>query len=180
MSIYCKKALSNFKIFSPLLVTFLVFVAGCKSTKSPNKDIRETGSLISLEKRLGVSLPEGANKYYYEEIASWLGAPYKYGGTEKSGTDCSGFVMIVYDRVFGIKLDHQSSLQKEKSRSVKASTLKEGDLYFFKLDGKKVSHVGMHVAPDYFIHASTKKGVVVSKLSEPYYSNAFAGYGTYR
>jgi hypothetical protein len=69
MSIYCKKALSNFKIFSPLLVTFLVFVAGCKSTKSPNKDIRETGSLISLEKRLGVSLPEGANKYYYEEIS---------------------------------------------------------------------------------------------------------------
>lgn len=180
MSIYYKKAPSSFNVFFLSVVVFLVFVAGCKSTKSPKKDVHETGSLSSLEKRLGVSLPAGTNKVYYEEIVSWLGVPYKYGGKEKSGTDCSGFVMIVYDRVFGIKLDHQSSLQKEKSRSVKSSALKEGDLYFFKLDGKKVSHVGMHVAPDYFIHASTKRGVVVSKLSEPYYSNAFAGYGTYR
>lgn len=180
MSIYCRKAQSSFKIISCFIVVLLVFVSGCKSTRNTHKERNETSSLSSIEKRLGITIPAGANKVFYEEVASWLGTPYKYGGKEKSGTDCSGFVMIVYQKVFGIKLDHQSSLQKEKSRSIKTSALKEGDLYFFKLDGKKVSHVGMHVAPDYFIHASTKRGVVVSKLSEPYYSNAFAGYGTYR
>lgn len=178
MSIYCKKALSSFKLF--YLTIIVCSILACRSTKNSNKEVSEGNSLSILEKRLGVNIPSGANRLYYEEIASWLGVPYKYGGKEKSGTDCSGFVMVIYQRVFGIKLDHQSSMQKEKSRNVKISDLKEGDLYFFKLDGKKVSHVGMHVAPDYFIHASTKRGVVVSKLSEPYYANAFAGFGTYR
>lgn len=180
MNIYCRKAQLSFKIISRFIVFLVVLVSACKSTKNTHKELHESSKLSSIEKRLGVTIPSGANREYYEEIASWLGVPYKYGGKEKSGTDCSGFVMIVYQKVFGIKLDHQSSLQKEKSRTIKETALKEGDLYFFKLDGKKVSHVGMHVAPDYFIHASTKRGVVVSKLSEPYYSSAFAGFGTYR
>lgn len=180
MSIYCRKVQSSFKIISRFIVVLLFFVSGCKSTRNNHKEVHETNALSNIETRLGIHIPAGANIEFYEEVASWLGSPYKYGGKEKSGTDCSGFVMIVYQKVFGIKLDHQSSFQKEKSRAINASSLREGDLYFFKLDGKRVSHVGMHVAPDYFIHASIKRGVVVSKLSEPYYSNSFAGFGTYR
>jgi cell wall-associated NlpC family hydrolase len=182
MSIYCKKARSNFSTIALVLLGVTLFLGSCKNAKNPAKktEAHENSALQGLEKKLGVKIPSGSNRAYYEEIASWLGAPYKYGGKEKSGTDCSGFVLVVYQRVFKILLDHQSSKQKEKSRTIKESELKEGDLYFFKLDGKKISHVGMHVAPDYFVHASTKRGVVVSKLSEPYYSNAFAGFGTYR
>lgn len=180
MNICFKKAPSNFS-----LIFFIFVVAAFSSCRSSKRKVAETKveaktSLSALEKKLGVTLPSGSNRAYYEEIASWLGAPYKYGGTEKTGADCSGFVMVVYQKVFGIKLIHQSSQQKEQSKRVNESALKEGDLYFFKLDGNKISHVGMHVAPDFFIHASTKRGVVVSKLSEPYYSKSFAGFGSYR
>ncbi len=182
MSIYCKRARSSFNVAVWVFLGFTVFIGSCKNARNPKKktETHENSALQGLEKKLGVSIPSGSNRAYYEEIASWLGSPYKYGGKEKSGTDCSGFVLVVYQRVFKIMLDHQSSKQKEKSRELKESGLKEGDLYFFKFDGKKISHVGMHVAPDYFIHASTKRGVIVSKLSEPYYKNAFAGFGTYR
>jgi len=182
MNICFKKAPSNFKL-NLIFLTFLsAALFGCRTGKKTATERKPTAKseLTALEERLGVELPSGSNRAYYEEIASWLGAPYKYGGTDRSGIDCSGFVMIVYQRVFGIKLIHQSSQQKEKSKPVDAAELKEGDLYFFKLDGKKISHVGMHVAPDFFIHASTKRGVVVSRLSEPYYTKAFSGFGSYR
>lgn len=182
MNIYCKRARSNFNVAAWVFLGLTVFLGGCRSVRKTEKktETHENSALQGLEKKLGVTISAGSNRAYYEEIASWLGVPYKYGGKEKSGTDCSGFVLVVYQRIFKIMLDHQSSKQKEKSHGVKESELKEGDLYFFKLDGKKISHVGMHVAPDYFIHASTKRGVIVSKLSEPYYKNAFAGFGTYR
>jgi cell wall-associated NlpC family hydrolase len=182
MNICFKKAPSNFSKALIFLVFLSTSISGCRSGKGSRTEERpvKKSALSALEKKLGVELPAESNRAYYEEIASWLGAPYKYGGTDISGIDCSGFVMIVYQRVFGIKLIHQSSQQKEKSKPVDADELKEGDLYFFKLDGKKISHVGMHVAPDYFIHASTKRGVVVSRLSEPYYTKAFSGFGSYR
>ncbi len=180
MNICFKKAPSSFN-----LIFFILVVAAFSNCRSSKRRVTETKAetktaLSALEKKLGVALPAESNRAFYDEIASWLGAPYKYGGIEKTGADCSGFVMVVYQRVFGIKLIHQSSQQKEQSKPINESALKEGDLYFFKLDGKKISHVGMHVAPDYFIHASTKRGVVVSKLSEPYYSKSFAGFGSYR
>ena len=68
----------------------------------------------------------------------------------------------------------------KKAKTIRKGDLKEGDLLFFKIGGTKISHVGMHITEDYFIHASTKKGVVISKKTEPYYQEAFAGYGALR
>jgi dihydroxy-acid dehydratase len=63
---------------------------------------------------------------------------------------------------------------------INTGKIKEGDLVFFKTDGKKVSHVGVTITSDYFIHASSKKGVVINSLSEPYYSKRFVSFGSYR
>jgi lipoprotein Spr len=68
----------------------------------------------------------------------------------------------------------------QNARKINKSDVKEGDLIFFKTDGKKVSHVGITITPNHFIHASSKKGVVVNSLNEPYYSKNFVAFGSYR
>lgn len=166
--------------FSILLIGLLI-LHSCKSKPRPEttKPEKET-ALSHYEHKLGVKLPGTANRAFFEEVAQWMGTPYRYGGNSFQGTDCSGFVQQVYLKVFGIKVDHQSAALFEKSKRVKKDQLKEGDLYFFKISGNKISHVGMHLTDDFFIHASTKKGVVVNRLQEAYYSQHFAGFGTLR
>ncbi len=123
--------------------------------------------------KLGVNASSTDNARLYSECASWLGASYKYGGTTKSGVDCSGFVYMVYKAVFGKTLTRQSAgMLTDNCTKITKSQLREGDLVFFRTDGKKSStpnHVGIYLKENKFIHASTSKGVVVSDLLQSYY-----------
>ncbi len=123
--------------------------------------------------KLGVNASSTDNARLYSECASWLGAKYQYGGTTKSGVDCSGFVYMVYKAVFGKTLTRQSAgMLTDNCTKITKSQLREGDLVFFRTDGKKSStpnHVGIYLKENKFIHASTSKGVVVSDLLQSYY-----------
>lgn len=123
--------------------------------------------------KLGVNASSTDNARLYSECASWLGAKYQYGGTTKSGVDCSGFVYMVYKAVFGKTLTRQSAgMLTDNCNKITKSQLREGDLVFFRTDGKKSStpnHVGIYLKENKFIHASTSKGVVVSDLLQSYY-----------
>lgn len=123
--------------------------------------------------KLGVNASSTDNARLYSECASWLGASYKYGGTTKSGVDCSGFVYMVYKAVFGKTLTRQSAgMLTDNCTRITKNQLREGDLVFFRTDGKKSStpnHVGIYLKENKFIHASTSKGVVVSDLLQSYY-----------
>ncbi len=175
---YCSKTV---RICFSIVLLFGLVAPGCKSKPKPSVEKpRSDASLRDYERKLGLDLPESANRSFFEEVAQWMGTPYRYGGSSKQGTDCSGFVQQVYLKVFGLKVDHQSASLYEKSKRIQKDQLREGDLYFFKISGNKVSHVGMHLTGDFFIHASTKKGVVVNRLQEAYYSQHFVGYGTFR
>ena len=171
--------LNRFLILAVLLT--LGFVS-CRShrTIDASKENTAPDALSKYEKQLGISLPASANREYFAAIAPWVGAPYKYGGNLITGTDCSGFVSTIYSNVFHIQLERTSASIYQKSRKITKKELREGDLLFFTIEGKKVSHVGMHLAGEYFIHASTKRGVVVSSMTEPYYIKTFTAYGTYR
>jgi len=61
----------------------------------------------------------------------------------------------------------------EETKKIKDSDLKEGDLVFFNTDGKKISHVGVYLQNNKFVHASTKKGVMISDLNEPYFKKTY-------
>jgi len=115
-----------------------------------------------------------------EEAYTWLGTPYRYAGVEKGeGTDCSGMVMKVYEKVTGEKLPRNSAKQAEYCIKVNASEVNTGDLVFFATgkDPGRVSHVGIVIDNENFIHASSSKGVVISKFTTDYYKRRFRMYG---
>lgn len=142
------------------------------------KRVESENSLSTYEKKLGIVLPVDINMAYIKEITKHINAPYKYGGNGNPGFDCSGLVNVVYQNAFKQTVPRQSSQLHQKSHKIIKSKLRAGDLYFFIINGKKVDHVGMHIHEEYFIHASTKAGVIVSSLSEPYYKKTFVSYGS--
>lgn len=107
-------------------------------------------------------------------IESALGTKYQSGGTTTDGFDCSGFTTYVF-KSLGIELPRTSASQYKMGTAVKKSELKAGDLVFFNTSGKGVSHVGVMVDSENFAHASSKKGVIISSLSESYYEKRYVG-----
>jgi hypothetical protein len=158
----------------------IFYLSACRSYRNNPKPIVSQREIHKYEEQLGISLPETSNIAFIKAIVPWLGSPYKYGGNSRNGTDCSGLVSSIYSSYFKIELDRTSLLIYQNARKINKSEVKEGDLVFFKTDGKKVSHVGITITPDHFIHASSKKGVIVNSLSETYYSKSFVSFGSYR
>lgn len=138
-----------------------------------------TGYRLSwLEQELGIPLSPSGNLLLYDTIATWLGTPYRYSGSCEKGIDCSGFVNVLYDRVFGKRIGARNSAEIYSSvYKLDLSELKEGDLVFFRIYRKRISHVGLFLGNNKFVHASTSKGVIISDLNEPYYRKYFAGAG---
>ena len=123
---------------------------------------------------LGVSSNNIANITLYEFIDDWYGVPYKYGGTSKSGADCSGFIGQLYSNVYHKSLPRTTKEIDEACSKVSKSSLSEGDLVFFDINKKKSSHVGVYLQNNKFVHASTSKGVIISDLNNPYYQKTFS------
>ena len=120
------------------------------------------------------SLP---NKILLESVDEWYGVRYRTGGNTRSGVDCSGFTVAVYAAVYGISLPRVSREQYRISRKISTTELQEGDLVFFNTKGNGVSHVGVYLGNNKFIHASVSRGVMVSGLSESYYVQRYYGAG---
>lgn len=109
----------------------------------------------------------------YTFIDDWIGVKYAYGGNTKKGTDCSGFMSVLYDSIYHQKLPRRSADIAAICSTFKQDKLVEGDFVFFKISGNKVSHVGVYLINNYFVHASTSRGVIISNLNEPYYTKNF-------
>lgn len=115
-----------------------------------------------------------------DEAMAWMGTPYGYGHSEKGkATDCSGMVLVVYRDIAGVMLPRNSAQQASSSRRIEAHEVRPGDLVFFATgkDEKRISHVGIMIDDDRFIHASSTKGVVISNVSSPYYTRTLRQFG---
>ena len=143
-----------------------------------NKPIPQSGhGLVSDEwARLDIKLDRHDNKKLYKVLKKRLGTPYVYGAhTCGEGTDCSGMVMEVYQKVYDIKVHRNSAkMLEENCRPIDLNDLKEGDLVFFitSSDGH-VSHVGIYLKDNKFVHASSSRGVAVDDLRQNYYATHF-------
>ena len=107
------------------------------------------------------------------ESLEWLGSPYIYGQCSKDGTDCSGFTKSIYNEVFNADLARSSSSIYSQCKSIKKDKLQHGDMVFFKIERSGISHVGVYLGYNYFIHASTQSGVIISSLEEVYYKKYY-------
>jgi cell wall-associated NlpC family hydrolase len=105
----------------------------------------------------------------------YRGSRYRFGGTSRGGFDCSGFTRYVYAR-YGIALPHSSASQFSHGQPISRDELQPGDLVFFATRTRGISHVGIYIGDNRFIHASNvRRGVTVDSLGSAYYSARYRG-----
>ena len=160
------RAHSSFLILYSSFIFFLLCLTGCR-TAAPKLDYR---ALVRAADRLGVDIGPKDHHALYLEAAQWIGTPYRSGGQSRRGTDCSGFVRQVYKAAYGIDLPRNTDQQMDATSRVRRGKLREGDLVFFHGSRKRrVNHVGIYLKDGKFVHASTSRGVMVSRLDEDYW-----------
>lgn len=158
---------------------------GCASTPTPASPPLGSVGLPppgSLEAPLP-SPPGDEDLPVGSEIAiraiSLLGAPYKYGGSGPTAFDCSGLVRFVYEEL-GIEVPRTAAEQFHAASPVKIDDLEPGDLLFFKIRGKRVSHVAIYTGSGRFIHApQTGRPIELRSLDDRYYRPRLAGAGRF-
>ena len=107
----------------------------------------------------------------------YKGARYTWGGASPKGFDCSGFTWYVYKKATGMDIGRGVEEQWNRGRSVEKNAWKPGDIVFFKNTFERgLSHNGIYIGGDEFIHAENERtGVVISSLKSDYYSEHYAG-----
>ena len=122
----------------------------------------------------GIELNEKDNRDLYAAIDSWYGTPYLYGGCSTSGVDCSCFVGKIFKTVYGANLHRTANdIQLDMAKMLSRDALREGDIVFFTNSNGKVSHVGIYLKDDLFVHSSTSNGVTISSLENSYWKKHF-------
>jgi probable lipoprotein NlpC len=160
---------SRFK-FPLILIVVLTILTSCHSRKAvmkgkPGEVIKpQAGIAGKYADILGVSKSDIQNGRLYAFIDNWMGTPYKFGGLDRAGVDCSGLAYLLEQEVYGITLPRSTGQQINVIKREYEGDLKEGDLVFFDFDGKKFSHVGVYLQNGYIVHASSTKGVIIVPL----------------
>jgi len=102
----------------------------------------------------------------------WKGVKYREGGMSKQGVDCSAYVHLAYKNSLNKKIPRTTELLSKSGQLINSAQMKPGDLVFFKT-GVKIRHVGIYIKDNQFMHASSSRGVMISELNNPYWSDAF-------
>ena len=141
----------------PVLLLLVLGLAGCSSRPQMPPSI---------------SFDHPVRQALLAEYSDWEGTPYRFGGNSYSGVDCSGFIQQVYVGLNQHQLPRTTAEQARLGYKVDRDDLLPGDLVFFKT-GFKQRHAGIYLGNGEFMHASTRRGVSVSRLDNPYWMDVW-------
>ena len=165
------------KILFVTALFFSVLAAQAQTTNAPaapadKQDDQESLANDYLSQVMGVALSATSNMKLFHFVYDWIGTPYHFGGSSRKGIDCSAFTKELYSEVFNLDIRRSSRDIFSTVSPVAKDELKEGDLVFFKIHSRRISHVGIYLGNNRFAHASSK-GVAISSLDDAYYSRYF-------
>lgn len=165
-----------------LILLLIISFSSCKSSKRTKERTTSSTKIITKKNRKTVSSITSSNKskadYIIDYAKQFEGIRYKWGGTTKSGMDCSGLVFESF-KSYHILLPRISRDMAKKGTKIQLKKALKGDLLFFKTGNRRnsINHVGLIVDiidnDINFIHATTGKGVIISGLNETYWLKAF-------
>lgn len=185
----------NVKNSSPVFIENI----SIRSSQATANNLKQSGS-APLARNIATETGDGAEKLYnlqfkyailldapVEEmqdhrlisfLENWYGTRYRMGGADKSGIDCSAFVQTFMMFMYNVSMPRTSREQYLQCDRILKSDLQEGDLVFFRTQKKKgISHVGVYLRNNKFVHASTSSGVMISDMDEAYFAQRFASAG---
>ncbi|WP_051292712.1 C40 family peptidase [Olivibacter sitiensis] len=143
--------------------------AQTSEVKVENPDDSENLAKEYFSQIMGVAISATTSTKLYQFVYDWIGTPYRLGGKTKTGIDCSRFAYELYEKVFNTSIGNNSRNIYTQVNPVSKSDLKPGDLVFFKIRSKNITHVGVYIGENKFAHASTSRGVMISNLEEAYW-----------
>lgn len=157
-----------------LFTSVLAAQAQTKTVPTATEESVEQESLAKdyLSQIMGVAVSATSNMKLFHFVYDWIGTPYRFGGSSRKGIDCSAFTKQLYSEVFNTTIRRSSRDIFSMVSPVGKDDLKEGDLVFFKIHSRSISHVGIYLGNNRFAHASSK-GVAISSLDDAYYSRYF-------
>lgn len=164
----------NFKRISVVFFILLCHQSDAQPADGNGNNIINENIESYYSQVFGFEVKHIKNPALYSMIDDWMKTPYKYSGKNEKGIDCSGFVNQVYQKVYGMCPGTNSADMYSKANHIKERKLDEGDLVFFKIRGKRISHVGIYLGKNKFAHASSTNGVTISDLNDSYYRKRFA------
>ncbi|ABV39067.1 NLP/P60 protein [Shewanella sediminis HAW-EB3] len=144
-------------MLKPLLILLSILLLSACGSLPPEPDTKASNQ---LERQLMA---------FHQE---WRGTPYRLGGMNKRGVDCSGFVYLAYKELLGQAIPRTTSEQLHSGAKVSKDRLNAGDLVFFKT-GWTTRHVGIYLSDSKFLHASTSQGVMISTLENSYWKRKY-------
>lgn len=143
------------------------------SEKNNDEDNDDNLSKGYFSQIMGVALSATSNVKLFQFVYDWIGTPYHLGGDTKKGIDCSKFAFELYNKVFNTVIGNNSRNIFSMVNPVGKEELKEGDLVFFKIHSRSITHVGVYIGDGRFAHASSSKGVMISNLADPYWTRYY-------
>ncbi|AYO15078.1 hydrolase [Vibrio owensii] len=149
------------RIFFPLIISTLL--SACSSGPDPETQVNAS---------LPVNQLLSDNQDLFQFFNEWEGTPYRLGGTKKSGIDCSAFVQKAFVEAYQMSLPRTTRQQSKQGVEMSWSDAQQGDLVFFKTR-RSTYHVGIYLGNKQFMHASTSKGVIISRIDNPYWASKF-------